>query len=393
MSLRLQLCVIMLGLGLAFSALAESPSLQVEANASFWILFKEEVENGIVQAGSNDDAVEEASGFNFKQGRIGFLMLSPDKKYEGLIRLRLEERTDVIDFWGAYHYAPWLNAYIGQMKIPSTFEVLQRDHMTDFISRTTFAQNVGDFALAKTPYISSLMNTKSHNRDLGLSVKGTIPYQDRDFVRYFIMVSNGTGAGNYIGGKESSEVFYTNKLGDFHYGARLEVCPLPWVTLGAHASRNIHNDSILQDKKTTVDLERQVWSADIQVTTPWGTRLSGFYGEGWMDDYFNSTDYEFDYSGWGIWLVQGFQQDKYEVGLRYDNFTTEFMDDDNEVEQNNFTAGLNYRPSPYVRFQLNYIWKDTVDEYEDDLKDDIVYMNVQFMFDRWFTDLPGLPAR
>jgi hypothetical protein len=37
--------------------------------------------------------------------------------------------------------------------------------------------------------------------------------------------------------------------------------------------------------------------------------------------------------------------------------------------------------TPYVRLQLNYVWKDTVNEYIDDLDDDIIYMNIQFFVD------------
>jgi hypothetical protein len=34
-----------------------------------------------------------------------------------------------------------------------------------------------------------------------------------------------------------------------------------------------------------------------------------------------------------------------------------------------------------MRLELNYVWKDTVNEFVDDVADDILYMNVQFIFD------------
>ena len=111
------------------------PSVGIEATTSFWWTILEEVENGLLQSGSRDPAADVASGFNFKQGRLAFRFIAPGDKLEALIRIRLEERTDVLDFWGAYQATPWLNASIGQMKIPSTHEVLTKDDKLDFVSK------------------------------------------------------------------------------------------------------------------------------------------------------------------------------------------------------------------------------------------------------------------
>ncbi len=368
---------------LSSPALAEYPKVGIEANINIWVTFHEQVENQLVQAGSLDEAAQEASGFNFKQGRLGFMFLSPDTQWEALIRFRLEERTDIIDFWGAFRPSVLFGAYIGQMKIPSTFEVLQRDHMIDFITRTTFGQNVGDYSLARTPYISSLMNTKSNNRDLGLSFKGAFKFEEERYIKYFLMVGNGAGAGNYIGGRESSEFFYANEFGDFLYGGRLEFCPWKPIVIGGHASFNAHDEVVLQDKQTLADVERLAWSADVQIRTPWGMKVNGFYGMGWMEDYLNSTNYQFDYEGWGVWAIQGFFEGGLEFGLRYDAFITEYMNDGVRTEQNNLTVGVNWRPVRWTRLQLNYMWKDTVNNFEDDLGDDIVFLNVQFMYKAW----------
>ena len=73
------------------AAAAELPSLGFEANGSFWLLFHEQVENQLIQGGSRDAAVEEASGFNFKQGRLAVMLKSPDERWEALVRLRLED--------------------------------------------------------------------------------------------------------------------------------------------------------------------------------------------------------------------------------------------------------------------------------------------------------------
>ncbi|MFO8055928.1 MAG: porin [bacterium] len=355
----------------------------LEANAGFWWVLQEEVENGELQAGTRDTAAQEASGFNFKQGRLGVHFGTDNGKLEGVFRIRLEERMDIIDCYGIFHAAPWMSFYVGQMKIPSTREVLKRDHMTDFVTRTTFAQNVGDFSLAKTPYISSLMNAWSLNRDLGIAVKGQVPDRESPFLNYYVMVGNGAGAGRYTGGKESSEFFYTNNFGDYYYGGRLEISPWDWLMVGGHMSRNRHEDAIIQDKKTVVDLEREVWTADLELRAPWGTRLYGFYGEGWMEDYFFSQDYEFDYHGWGCWLVQELMDGKLELAARYDTFTTEFQKDGYPVSRNNTTYGINWRPNPSFRLQVNYKHKETECDYMEDLDDDLLVMNMQYIFDTW----------
>lgn len=360
------------------------PKVAIEANTSFWMTLHEEVQNGLRQPGSDDEAADTASGFNFKQGRVALAFESPEGRVEGLVRLRLEERTDIIDFWGAYHVAQWLSLAIGQMKIPSTAEVLARDHLIDFISRTTFGQNVGNYALSRTPYISptsSLMGVNSHNRDLGLSARGSCPVGEDLVFRYFLMIGNGIGANNYVGGRESEEFLFTNRFGDFYYGLRLEARLFDRLTLGVHGSLNRHEDVAFDARGPVVDFERTVWTADLALALPWGIRLAGFYGDGEMDD-FDTAPYRFDYSGWGLWALRGFFDGALEVGLRFDRFTTEFQSDGVETMQDNWTFGANYRPIEYVRLQLNYLYKETENPFEGDIDDNILYLNVQFLFER-----------
>jgi len=198
----------------------DPPRTGVEATSSFWCSLVEEVENGLTQPGSGDPAAGEASGFNFRQGRLAFQIQSLDGKVAALVRLRLEERTDVLGFWGAYRHAPWLQVAIGQMKIPATGEVLRADHQLDFISRTTFGRNLCDYALARTPYNSSIMAIKSYDRDLGLQCSGDLPVHGRGSLAWRLMVANGLGGNRYVGGSESREFLYTNRFGDFYYGGR-----------------------------------------------------------------------------------------------------------------------------------------------------------------------------
>ena len=47
-------------------------TLDVETDMSLWWVVYEESENGIIQAGSLDEAAQATSGFNIKQGRVVF---------------------------------------------------------------------------------------------------------------------------------------------------------------------------------------------------------------------------------------------------------------------------------------------------------------------------------
>ncbi len=360
---------------------AERPEVAVEANTSFWWVISEEVENGLLQRGSLDPAAAHASGFNFKQGRLAFSFESPRGDIEAFLRLRLEERTDIIDFWGAYHIAPCLAVYMGQMKIPSIEEVLTPDHMLDFITRSSFGRNLGDYALSRTPYISSIMAVKSYDRDLGLAIKGAYPDGEDPLVGYFLMVGNGTGANSYIGGSESEEFLFTNSFGDFYYGFRTDLYLAAWLRTGTHFSLNRHENAALDARGPVFDLDRKVWTADFSADLPWGQRLDGFYGRGSISDFWDAQQYEFRYDGWAVWTIQPLLEGAIELALRYDIFTTEFNGDGNETSRKDWTAGVNYRPAENLRLQLNYIHKTTANRFEPDPDDDILYMNVQFLFD------------
>lgn len=63
------------------------------------------------------------------------------------------------------------------------------------------------------------------------------------------------------------------------------------------------------------------------------------------------------------------------------HFTYEFNEDGNDTRQDNMTAGIDYRSADNLRLQLDYMHKQTVNEFEADLEDDILYMNIQFTFD------------
>jgi len=359
------------------------PLLEIGASMSTWVLLHEQVETGLVQPGSGDDADDEASGFNLKQGRATLHFRDPRHKLTGLLKFRLEERADLLDLWGSYRVGPALAVALGLMKIPATAEVLTLDENSEFITRTTFGERLGDYALFRTPYISSIMAAKSYDRDLGLALRGgflgTATSPPR--AAYFLMVGNGLGGNRYVSAS-SGEFLYTNSPGDLYYGLRLEGSPIDGATVGLHGSLNHHSDVALDARGPVVDIDRQVWTADLSLRKDALGRLYGFYGAGRMEDYWERTAYRFDFDGWGLWAFWELRDDRFEVGARFDTMTTEFQQDGNTTEQRNWTVGVNWRLQPRLRLQLDYAWKETIEVRQPDLRDNLLCLNVQFFFGR-----------
>jgi len=360
---------------------AEPPTLDIEATASFWWTLHEQVQNGLVQQGSGDPADDYASGFAFRHGRIGFILGSREGDLQLLLRIRLEERTDIADFYGGWLPSDPFNLYIGQMKVPSTAEVLTPYDELDFATRSTFGRRIGDYSMTRTPYISSVMAIKSYDRDFGIAVKGSYPVSGSRRARWFLMAGNGLGANRYIGGGANEEFLFTNSLGDMYLGGRIEFSPLQWITAGAHASSNSHRDVSLGDRGPVMDIGRKAWSVDIAAGHDNAPRLYAFYGAGEMDDFLNSLQYLYDFSGWGLQGVLPLLGGKVELALRFDRFTDEFSGDGNETVQDDWTGGACFIPTEHLRIQLNYVDRYSKNEFEADIDDNILLLNFQFGFD------------
>jgi hypothetical protein len=383
-SLISSLVTALLILSLGASA-GEGPKAGFDATASFWWTIHEEVQNGLEQQGSSDRAADHASGFAFRHGRLTFALESSGGELELLVRIRLEERTDIVDFYGGWKPAPPFHLLVGQMKIPSTAEVITPYEDLDFATRSRFGQLAGDYSLTRTPYISSVMAAKSYDRDLGIAIKGSWEGDrhsgdERPLARWFLMVGNGLGANRYIGGSANEEFLFTNSIGDMYYGARLEISPVSALNAGVHGSFNQHNDASLGEHGPVFDIERSTWTMDIDAVLPWMQRIYAFYGQGDMDDYFDAQRYLFDYSGYGIQTVVP-TGDFLELALRFDRFVSESGRDGNEMVEDNWTGGINFSPMEHLRLQLNYTYKKATNEFESDIDDNILLLNFQFYFD------------
>lgn len=355
----------------------------LQAGASIWWTLREQAGNGLRQAGSLDPAADLASGFNFRQGRLALRLQTWEKDLELLVRLRLEERTDILDFWVEWRPRPGLAWRAGQQKVPATDEVLRPDEELDFITRSTFGSRLGDLSLARTPYISSVMAVKSWDRDLGISMRGGWPAA-MPRLRLLAMVGNGLGAGNYIGGNESSEFLFSNRPGDLYAGTRLEWTAVradgrgpDRLRVGGHASVNRHHDATLDARGPVFDLDRRSWSLDAGATGPHGHRIGGFLGAGRLEDNWTGEPYRYAFRGWGAWWLWVPGRGPWELGARRDLFHGEFLPGGDPTVERHWTLGLTWTPSPHTRLQLNYMRKVTASVRDPDPEDDILFLNLQ----------------
>ncbi len=371
--------VIVVLLGMTSTAYAD-PELEINSEIDFWFTLYEANENGIQQASTQDPAVDEVSGFNIKTGRLSFLFDEPERKLGGKFQLRLEEKVDIMDFYIHWYPKDTFQLYLGQMKVPSTYEAMCGNGELDFISRSTLAGLLTDWSLSRTSYFSTFYGNKSVYRDAGIGVKGSCQNEEgHEYFKYFFMIGNGLGHSLYIGGHESKEFIFANEFGDYFYGLRLDCMPVDNLTFGGHYSINKHDNTLFNDEQTVFDLKRNSHSVDVRYNLP-DVRLAFMYGGGVInDDYFHTGEKNLDYSGWEAKVVVPLDEN-IEAGLRYDNYSYRAHGVENTTHQNNLTLGFNYLVDQDMRLQLNYMMKDTDDNINADLDDDILYLNFQYFF-------------
>jgi hypothetical protein len=355
--------------------------LDLSGSMSLWWNIYEENENGITHARTREPAANITTGFNLKQGRVILDYEDIQKAFGAKFQIRLEERVAILDAYGIWHPFRFFHLYLGQMKVPSTCEALASDTALDFISRSTLSKNLTDWSLSRSPYYSAFYGNRSYNRDLGIGVKGAFgPASNRDLVSYFFMIGNGLGANLFIGGKESKEFIFSNDLGDYFYGARLDISPFSFLSLGGHYSLNKHSNMLFNDEKTVFGLDRYSWSIDSRVEFS-RVVLGVMYGKGKVDDnYFYTAQNDLEYSGYESELLLWLVRDRLQLGIRYDKYGYKPVEGGILTDQNNLTLGANVIPASDIRLQLNYVIKETLNDVEPDLGDNILFLNFQYSF-------------
>jgi hypothetical protein len=357
-------------------------SLCVSGYVQMWATLYEELENGMPrQLGTGDEARQSASGFSIRRARLSVRSNLWSDRIAAQVGLKLEQNIALLDCYALIRFGDRLNLFLGQMKIPSTYEVGTASDELDFISRTTISRNITDWSLSRYPpgFKSVIVTkTKSNLRDLGIALRGNLW---KDTVRYFVMMGNGLGANWYIGGKENEQFADTNGFGELFYAARLDVRPLNWAAVGGHCSVNHHDNMRVQGEKgAVIDLRRKSMSADMALALPYRIRASGMFAGGVIDDdvFYEDGKQDYVYSGYEMKVLGSIIEDLLEGGVRFDNYTFEINESGDRIKENRWTFGVTYRFEDVFKGQLNYVWKKTEERGEPDLKDNILFMNFQF---------------
>lgn len=276
---------------------------EIHGYVQTWWTIREELENGIRQAGSEDPAAQTTAGFSLRRARLSLADTLGSSRLRFRLEILLEENARLTDCYLAGRLAPGWELAVGQQKIPSIYESLQSSAGLDFVERSTLFERIADWSLSRIPYISPYMGNRTLLRDTGLGLRAAVGP-----VRCFALVGNGLGANLFIGGKQRKGFLYGNGPADLFYGLRVDADLRPGLTAGGHASLNRHDNSLLNDAKTVIDLRRWSWSADLGWILPRGVTLHGMYAAGAVDDdYYRDRRTNYEYQGYElkalVWLV------------------------------------------------------------------------------------------
>jgi hypothetical protein len=391
-------------LGLGVLALAGAPSpasaydvtdeLDVFAVVQTWLTVWQQAEQsaGLVQYPNGDQAADTTTGFSIQRARVGAEGSFVDDLFGLRVQLKLERNVELLDGYARVSPGKWLEIRVGQFKTPTTYENLSDDATLDFVTRTRISNAISDYSLSRTHYTAAqLAGNRSNQRDLGLGLGGQLELGPVP-LRYRFMLGNGLGANLWIGPSTSQPFALTNP-GQFYYGGRLELEPVPGiVALGGHASYNQHDDMALGGAQLVVDLKRTSWSADVRLDVPAaGLRATGLYGGGAiLEDYYADGKDDLWYHGWEgkvVWRVSQplrvwtgadwLAEHAFELGFRYDGMTTEVDESGSPAWQRDYAFGLAYLWRDFVKVQIDYVLRRTEDRAAPDLDDDGLTMCLQ----------------
>jgi hypothetical protein len=375
--------------------LALAPVLRAQENANlpkisgylqtWWALY-EEVESGRRQEGTLDPAVREAFGFSLARARAALSQSFLDESLDFRFEAKFEDNVEPLEYYLSYKPRNFLNIYLGQIKIPSTYEVLQSDSQLDFIARTNISDRIADMSLSLDPLTfnaSPLAGIHTRSRDLGLALKGQFCEEK---INYFLMAGNGLGANLFLSGRQKKGFFVSNGLGKLLYGLRLEAKPLSffWInrylsllTIGGHVDYNYHPDMLFKEEREVLDLNRLSYSGDLRAELPYGLSFTGLYAGGKVDDNYGGGGAKYRYQGYELKLMEKIFPEKLEAGFRFDYYRYKVSNNPFSITERKYAAGANYYPCKPIKIQLDYVYKSTDDPALEYQNGSLVYANFQ----------------
>ncbi len=359
--------------------------VSVHGHLQLWWTVLEQAENGLIQPLTGDEAADQTSGFSLRRARLASDFETAWMRARLSIRLE-NSPPGLLDAYLAIPlYCTYAELWVGQMKVPSTYEVERSSQDLDFITRSLLSQRLVDLALIHSPSLSSprFAGVNTYLRDTGVAIKGRLRGGS-----YFLMVGNGLGANSFIGGPELKQEIYTNSLGAYFYAARIGYAILGEqdadagspvaIEVGAHASYNYHPDALLDDERTVVDIERMTWSTDVRVAILGRARLHAMFGAGSVGDEIDNDgrdDYRF--KGWDVGVVIAALPERVDLLARYDGYADERYQNGFINTLHTVTAGASYRPRPRLELQLNYKWKHLDSDSEPEIDDNLLLLMVE----------------
>jgi len=365
---------------------AESP-YSMMAYVQFWYAY-ENVENSKKQEVTGDRAADVSSGFSINRARIEFetRLLS----FGARLSTRFDGGTPgLLDAYGYYRF-PFLKLrfIIGQMKIPSTYEVGQSDTNLDFATRSKFSDEVVNWSLSKSPSsVSPFTSVQTQSRDTGVAV--TAEYEG---LKLFAYAGNGLGANMFAGAEEKKQTMYTNSPEDMFYGMRgdadiirflsIENDLISSLILGGHISRNKHDNFLYNDTRTVLDMDRFSWSADIRFRLCGIINFTVMSGGGSINDSLvdSETSPNVTYKGYEFKLTAEIIPGFLRLGYRYDGYIYKNEIYGGSDELYTQTAGISIWPYMGIKIIADYKWKTTGGNLNPDLDDNIFILQTQFVF-------------
>jgi len=169
---------------------------------TWWTIY-EQLENGRLQSKTRDEAQQETHGFSIRRARVSLRSSCPDDRIGYKVELKLEGDTALSDCYVSLRIRDDLKVYLGQMKIPSTYELEAASTELDFISRTVLSRSIADWALSSyPPDFGTVTFTGSNSllRDLGITTPGQIRVR-----------------GMFAGGAMDEDVLYRDGKTDYVY--------------------------------------------------------------------------------------------------------------------------------------------------------------------------------
>jgi hypothetical protein len=329
-----------------------------------WYRPYEAADNGAIQPNTEHEGAQISSGFSFRRVRLSADAVADRFAFRLELGFETGFTMPLLDVWVKLHcYKGYADIVAGQMKIPSTYENLESSSDLDLITMSTLSEYIPNWQLSRhANETSPFYGNRANQRDMGLGFRGNF----RGF-GYFLMVGNGLGANFGIGGSEYKQQVFANGFGAYFYGVRmsldfaelfrqaLDPAKIGRMEVGGHFSYNNHANMVYTDQKSVFDLDRLSWSADMHINITKYLRLTGMYGQGYINDgflYDGKTDYR--YSGWEVKIMAAPIPETLELGVRADSYTYEYSLNGEKEQLMSYTFGVSWKFWDHFRLDANY---------------------------------------